>query len=419
MTYSHSPTDSPAEACARPAASAYEIKAAVDELGQAFEAFKASHEEAERTGDAVLEQKLDRINAEVDRLHGRVDMLTRRAARPMLEGSGRGGQADEYKTAFIDRYVRKGLETGLPRIEAKALNTGVDADGGFAVPQQIDAAIERLLKDVSPIRAIANVTQIGSGSYKKLVSMTGAASGWVGESAARPETGTPQFAEVTPPLGEIYANPAATQGMLDDAFFDVEAWLADELAIEFGAKEGAAFVAGDGIDKPRGFLSYATAASDDASRPFGTLQHVATGVSGDFPASNPADKLVDLVHALRPVYRQGARFVMNTNTLARIRKFKDADGNYLWRPGLGEAAAATLLGYPVVEAEDMPDIGADGLPIAFGNFTRGYLITDRMGTRVLRDPFSNKPFIHFYATRRTGGGVMNSEAIKLLKFALS
>ncbi|MCH8347365.1 MAG: phage major capsid protein, partial [Proteobacteria bacterium] len=215
------------------------------------------------------------------------------------------------------------------------------------------------------------------------------------------------------------ANPAATQSMLDDAFFNVEEWLAEELAQEFGQKEGAAFVNGDGTNKPKGYLQYTTAATDDASRAFGTLQHVATGVAGNFPASDPSDILIDLIYALRPVYRAGAIFVMNTNLVAEIRKFKDADGDYLWKPGLAEGVPSTLLGYPVVEAEDMPDKATDSLSIAFGNFKRGYIITDRTGTRVLRDPFSNKPFVHFYTTKRVGGGVVNSEAIKLLKFSLT
>lgn len=383
------------------APSSYEIKAAVDELGVAYET------------------KLNHLNGEVERLEQRLDLMTRAAARPGLAGETVSAGVSEHKSAFLNGYIRKGAEMDVARLQSKSLNITANAEGGFAVPQEIDQSIERKLRDVSPIRAIASVVQVGTSNYKKLVSVSGAASGWVGEQDVRSETSAPQFAEVAPTIGEIYANPAATQSMLDDAFFDVEAWLSEELSIEFGAREGAAFVNGDGVNKPRGFLTYTTAAQDDASRAFGTLEHVPTGVAGDFPASNPSDILVDLVHALRPSYRQGAVFVMNTNTLARIRKFKDADGNYLWRPGLGEAAPATLLGYPVMEAEDMPDIGTDTSAIAFGNFTRGYLIADRMGTRILRDPYSNKPFVHFYATRRTGGAVVNSEAIKLLKFSLS
>ncbi|MEM1019633.1 MAG: phage major capsid protein, partial [Pseudomonadota bacterium] len=244
-------------------------------------------------------------------------------------------------------------------------------------------------------------------------------SGWVGETGARPETNTPTFQEVTPPYGEIYANPAASQAMLDDARFDVEAWLAEELAQEFAAQEGTAFVSGDGTSKPKGFLTYATSNASDDTRPYGTIQTVVTGNAGAFPTTDPADVLFELVHSLRPAYRQNAVFVMNTQTLSEIRKFKDDDGAYLWRPGLADQMPATLLGYPVVEAEAMDPIAADNSAVAFGNFKRGYLIADRHATRILRDPYSNKPFVHFYATRRVGGAVVDSNAIKLLKFSAS
>ncbi|MFN3232932.1 MAG: phage major capsid protein [Alphaproteobacteria bacterium] len=325
----------------------------------------------------------------------------------------------EHKHAF-DIFMRSGETGGLADLELKALSVGTAAEGGYAVPEEIDREIERLLADISPIRTIAKVVEIGTSDYKKLVNVGGATTGWVGETAARTETDTPQFAEVVPPLGEIYANPAATQHMLDDAFFNVEEWLAGEIAEEIAEAEGAAFVSGNGINKPKGFLDYTTATTGDASRTFGTLQHLATGAAGAWPSSNPTDILIDLAHTLRPAYRQSAHWVMNTNTVAAIRKFKDADGNYIWREGdLTNGQPARLLGYPVVEAEDMPDIAADSLSVAFGDFSRGYLVTDRLGTRVLRDPFSNKPYVHFYTTKRVGGGVVNSEAIKLLKFSLT
>lgn len=402
----------------------YEIKAAVGErdfykMDEGMASTETSVPGAMNTDE--VQSKLERLNSEVSSLERRMEMISRAAARPQMaaEADVMEEGADEQKSVFLDGYVRNGREAELGRYEAKSLNISMPQDGGYAVPEAIDENIDRVLRDVSPIRSIATVVQVGTSDYKKLISTTGPASGWVGEAAARPETDTPNFAEIAPPLGEIYANPAATQAMLDDAFFDVEAWLSEELASEFGVMEGAAFVNGDGINKPRGFLTYLTANEDDASRAFGTLQHVPTGVDGGFPAGDPADILVDLIHQLRPSYRQGAVFVMNTNTLAQIRKFKDGDGNYLWRPGLGEAQPATLLGYPVMEAEDMPDVAADSLSVAFGNFNRGYLITDRMGTRVLRDPYSNKPFVHFYATKRTGGAVVNSQAIKLLKFSIA
>jgi HK97 family phage major capsid protein len=251
------------------------------------------------------------------------------------------------------------------------------------------------------------------------VTQNGVTSGWASETATRPETATPTFNEIVPSFGELYANPAATQAMLDDAAFDVESWLANEIATEFAKAEGAAFVNGNGSNKPKGFLTAPTAATGDATRPFGTLQHVASGVAGAFATSNPQDKLVELVHALRAPYRQGATWVMNASTLSAIRKFKTTDGAFIWQAGLSAGQPDTLLGYPVVEAEDMPDIAANSLSIAFGNFKAGYLIAERTETNILRDPYSNKPYVHFYATKRLGGALINSEAIKLMKFAIS
>jgi HK97 family phage major capsid protein len=366
------------------------------------------------TGGAAVAAATPADNAALDALKAEVAALAKAVAtRPVLTAAADNG-AEERK-AFVDRYLRKGDARG---VELKALSASTGADGGFAVPEALDAAIASVLKDVSPIRAIANVVSVGSANYRKLVTTGGTPSGWVAEIAARPETDTPDFTEIAPPMGELYANPAASQTMLDDAMFDVEAWLAAEIAMEFARAEGQAFVAGTGTGQPKGFAAYATSALTDAARAFGTLQHLATGAAGGF-GTTPEEKLIDLVHALRPGYRQNASFVMNSATLARIRKMKDGDGNFLWRPGLSDAAPATLLGYPVVEAEDMPDVAANSLSVAFGDFRRGYVIAESAATRVLRDPFSNKPFVHFYATKRVGGAVVDSNAIKLLKFSAS
>jgi len=325
--------------------------------------------------------------------------------RPALSG------ARVVKDAGFDGFVRTGN-----LVELKAF-TGVTGEaGGCAVPREIDAEIGRTLKGLSPIRGIANVVQVGSAGYRKLVAVGGTPSGWAGETAARPETGTPAMAEIAPPSGELYANPSASQAMLDDAAFDVEAWLADEIAREFARAEGQAFVGGNGINRPKGFLAGPVATTGDAARAFGTLQYLPTGVNADFGA-RPDEQLLDLVHALRAPYRQGACFVMSSGTLARVRKLKTADGAFLWQPSLSQGQPATLLGHPVVEAEDMPDIAANALAIAFGNFREGYLVTERTETQVLRDPYTNKPFVTFYTTRRVGGGVSNSEAIKLMRFA--
>ena len=326
--------------------------------------------------------------------------------RPVLDGA-----TARAAGAGFDDFVRRGTT-----VEMKAF-TGVTGDqGGFAVPREIDATIDRTLKAISPIRSIANVVKVGSAGYRKLVTTGGTPSGWAAETDARPGTASPVFTEIAPPSGELYANPSASQAMLDDAAFDVEAWLADEIATEFAKAEGAAFVTGNGVNRPRGFLQAPTAVTADPVRAFGTLQYLASGAAADFGA-NPQERLIDLVQALRAPYRQGASFVMNAATLARIRKFKTTDGAFVWQPSLAAGQPATLLGYPVIEAEDMPDIAANALAIAFGNFKAGYLIAERTETAILRDPYSNKPFVNFYATKRIGGCVTNSEAIKLMKFA--
>lgn len=326
--------------------------------------------------------------------------------RPALDGA----RVEQTDGAFAG-FVRTGTV-----LEMKAF-TGVTGDaGGYAVPREVDGEIARVLKGISPIRAIANVVTVGSAGYRKLITTGGTPSGWAAETAARPETASPVFAELVPPMGELYANPSASQAMLDDAAFDVEAWLAGEIATEFARAEGAAFVGGNGVNRPKGFLTAPVSTAKDATRALGTLQYLPSGAAEDFGTA-PDERLLDLVHSLRAPYRQGASFVMNANTLARIRKFKTGDGMPLWQPSLAAGQPATLLGYPVVEAEDMPDIAANALSIAFGNFQAGYLIAERGETAILRDPYSNKPFVSFYATKRVGGCVADSAAIKLMKIA--
>jgi len=366
----------------------------------------------EASFDAVLQgERIDGLEGEIAALKGA--LLA--AQRPALDGV-KGGAVDPARAAFVDRYVRQGHEAG---VELKSFSGASGGAGGYAVPREIDQLIGATLKAISPIRAIANVVRTGTAGYRKLVTAGGIVSGWASETGARAETGTPVFNEIAPPSGELFANPAASQAMLDDAQFDVEAWLASEIAREFAAAEGAAFVNGNGTNKPKGFLTYATSNEADSVRAFGSLQYVASGAAGGFAASNPQDRLIDLVQSLRAPYRQGASFVMNGATLSVIRKMKTSDGAFIWQPGLSGGQPATLLGYPVVEAEDMPDIAANSLSIAFGNFQAGYVIAERSETSILRDPFSNKPFVHFYAVKRIGGAVANSEAIKLMKFSAS
>lgn len=357
------------------------------------------------------EADITALRGDVEEVKSRLDKVARAASRPAMGGSIPASDATEVKS-FVDGYLRRGRET-----ELKSINGAVAIDGGFAVPRQIDALIADVLTGISPIRAIAQVVQTGTAGYRKLITTSGTASGWVSEVATRPETATPKFAEIAPPMGDLYANPAASQAMLDDAGFDIETWLASEIAVEFARAEGMAFVKGTGTNQPEGFLTASKATTPDATRAFGTLQYVGSGNATGL-GTTPETKLIDLVHMLKAGYRQGAVFVMNAGTLAAIRKLKTVDGAFLWQPGLVEGQPDRLLGYPVVETEDMPDVGAGAFPIAFGNFRSGYLISERGATQVLRDPFTNKPFVHFYATKRIGGKVLDSNAIKLLKIEL-
>jgi HK97 family phage major capsid protein len=397
-----------------------EINKLLTDQGKAFEEFKKTNDsrlEAKADGKAIgdMEAKLAKLNEVFEATQASIKEIEKRAKRP-----GTGGDVDpvraEHKQAF-GKFLRKGDDNGLGELQQKAYNITTDSDGGFAVPEELDRDILGLMVDVSPIREIANVRTVSTSDYKKLVNTHGTASGWVDEDDARTATASSVMAQVTPFMGEIYAYPQATQQMLDDVFFNAEGFIVDECAIEFAAKEGAAFVAGDGVKKPKGFLGYTTAATADGARAFGTLEHVATGVAGGWAASNPADILITLVHKLKAGMRANARFVTNKALLAELRTFKDAEGNYLWRPGLEAGQPSTLLGYGVTEAEDMPVKAASSLSLAFGDFKRGYTIVDRIGTRVLRDPYTNKPYVGFYVTKRVGGMVVDSQAIKLLKFA--
>jgi HK97 family phage major capsid protein len=297
------------------------------------------------------------------------------------------------------------------------MSVGSNPDGGYVVPLEIEQTIDRVLAKVSPIRALATVQQIGSNVYRKPISTNDAGTGWVAETDARPQTSTPNLSALDFPAMELYAMPAATQTLLDDAQVDIEQWLASEVQIVFAEQEGAAFINGNGTTQPKGILSYTNVA--DASWVWGDLGYIASGAAGAFAASNPSDALLDLAYAPKQAYRANATWVMNRKTEATIRKFKDSTGNYIWQPSVVAGQPATLFGFPVAVAEDMPDIAANSYSIAFGDFARGYLVVDRVGICTLRDPYSAKPYVLFYTTKRVGGGVQNFEAIKLMKFAVS
>ncbi len=400
-----------------------ETKVAFGDFMQAFEAFKEANDErlaqieSRFSADAVTTEKVDRINRAVDETKARLDELTLKARRPRLSGEQDDAPAArEHKQAF-EAYVRKGETQGLFDLEAKTMSIGSNPDGGYLVPPETESEIGRRLAAASPIRAISGVRQVSSSLYKKPFATNGFATGWVGETAARPETASPTLAELQFPAMELYAMPAATQALLDDSAVNLDQWIAEEVQQAFADQESTAFVTGNGVNKPSGFLNPAKVA--DASWSWGSIGYLATGVAGGFPASNPSDKLIDLVYALKSGYRQNATWVMNRKTQGVIRKFKDVNGDYLWQPAARADGKATLLGFPVAESEDMPDIAADAYALAFGDFMRGYLIVDRIGVRVLRDPYSAKPYVLFYTTKRVGGGVQNFEALKLMKFGLT
>jgi len=392
-----------------------------DDVMRLFETYKAENDArlaaiARGRRDALYEEKMARLDAELDAQKRRLDELTLRSARPVFgrDGGMQSLDAVEHKAAF-NAYMRTGESAGLRALELKALSVGSNPDGGYTVPLEIEQMIGRRLAAISPIRAIAGRREITGNVYRKPFAVSGPAVGWVGETAARPETATPVLDALNFPAMELYAMPAATPALLDDSAVNIDEWLATEGEQAFAVQEGAAFVSGDGVNKPRGFLDYSTV--DNGAWSWGNIGTIATGVDGGFPATNPSDVLVDLVYALKAGYRQNAQFVMNRKTQAAIRKLKDASGSYLWQPPAGAGQRASLMTFPVVEAEDMPDMAADSLSVAFGDFGRGYLVVDRQGVRVLRDPFSAKPYVLFYTTKRVGGGVQDFDAIKLLQFS--
>lgn len=402
-----------------------EVVDAFDEFMRSFEAFKETNDERlaqiedRVSSDVVTVEKMERISRSLDDQKRHMENMVLKARRPHLGVRGEVGltpAAGEHKAAW-QAYMRNGETGNLRQIESKALSVASDPDGGYLVPEQTEAEIGRRLAEISPIRAISGVRQVSASVYKKPFATTNAAVGWVGETDVRPETATPNLAELQFPTMELYAMPAATGTLLDDSVVNIDDWIAEEVQTVFAEQEGKAFVDGDGVNKPRGFLDYPNVA--DGSWSWGNLGYVATGIDGAFDAGNPSDVLIDTIYGLRAGYRANGHWVMNRRSQAEIRKIKDADGNYLWHPGNQPGGNATLLNFPIAESEDMPNIGSDSTSIAFGDFRRGYLVVDRLGVRVLRDPYTAKPYVLFYTTKRVGGGVQDFEAIKLIKFGVS
>lgn len=340
-------------------------------------------------------------------------MMTART-RPALAAAA---DMDAPHQKAMAAYLRSGDDDGLRglTLEAKGLNSQVAAEGGYLVDPQTSDTVRGVLMATASLRQIANVVNVEATSFDVLVDHTEMGSGWATETAALTETSTPQIDRISIPLHELSAMPKASQRLLDDAAFDIESWLATRIADKFARAEAAAFVKGDGIDKPKGFLAHTKAANGAWS--WGKLGYVVTGAAGDFASTNASDAIVDLVYALNAEYRANGTFVMNSKTAGAVRKMKDADGRFLWADSLQAGEPARLMGYPVLVAEDMPDIADGAYAIAFGDFRNGYTVAERPDLRVLRDPFSAKPHVLFYASKRVGGDVSDFAAIKLLKFA--
>lgn len=364
--------------------------------------------ELTRTTEARLAEVAE-LRASLEEM--RAEVAESRAAT--LIGGGGGSAPAMGETRALARFA----DMLRGRVESRDMNGVVGPAGGFAVPLEIDSIVTSIVADLSPIRGVAQVVQTSTSNYRRLINQRGAASGWAAERDERMETATPNLAAIEPPSGELYALAVTTNEVLEDAAFDARAFLSQNVATEFAAAEGLAFVSGDGMKKPRGVLAYPTAATRDDVRPFGTLEHVGTGDAAGLPSDDPADPLHDLVTALRPGYRIGAgvAWAMNSKTAGMIRSLKDADGRYMWQSSLAAGQPNTLLGYPVVEVEGMPDFAPGATPIAFGNWRAGYLITDRRGVVVIPDNITRPGFTKFYFSKRTGGSVLDSNAIKLLR----
>lgn len=377
---------------------ALQVKAAVD-------AFKASH------------------TSELANMRRGMDEMAAKLAAVEIGGGGGGIFDGEFTAA--KNAVTTFFRTGNPQdmrdlMPMAAMSTDSAPDGGFALPKEIDMLIQSQLIDLSPMRtACGGGRLVGTSDYHKIINKRGASVGWAGERDPRTETETPQLADIAPPMGELWAYPAITQWALDDSQFDLGVFMQENVTDEFSLQEGTAFLNGDGIKKPMGLMSAPISAADDATRPFGTFQFVKSGGASGFSATDPADALIDLVYSVASVYRAGpgVGWQMNSTTAGAVRKFKDADGNYIWQQSMQAGQPSSLLGYPVWENEDMPDIAADALPIAFGNWPKGYIIVDRTGVKVLRDPYTKPGWLRFYISRRVGGAPADSRAIKFLKIA--
>lgn len=430
----------------RPSNDSADIAAKIESISRAFEEFKALNDarlsEIAKKGsaDPLLATAVEKANTDISNIMAQVQQLQARQARSTV-GSGQStysarqleaisahyqvpveelssehfAKVEQYRADSM-RFLRKGVVSNEMSVDS-------DPDGGYLVSPDTSGRVIDLVYETSPMRRLASQITISTDAYGGLLDLDEAAfGGWVGERQAPTETATPQLGKWEIRVHEMYAEPHATQRLLDDATVNVEAWLAGKVAEKFTRVENAAFVAGDGAGKPRGFLTYTPASAKVSKSNFGkNLEGLASGAAAALGSTDQAatDRLIDFVFLLKPRYRAGATWVMNRNTLATIRKLKDGDNNYIWQPDFSVQQGGNILGYGITEAEDMPSIAAGTLPIAFGNFATGYLIVDRAGIRVLRDPYTAKPYVKFYTTKRVGGDVVDFDAIKLFRIGTS
>ena len=402
-----------------------EVRSATDTLARAFEEYKSVNDqrlhEIERrgSGDVLHDEKLSRMDGVINRLQDDISNIKTSMRRPHKSSMSFGETDSAHKQAFL-KYISKGYDNGLDAFQSKAMEVINNSEGGYMVPPELSDRIVTRQFDTTPMRQIASVMGISTEAVEMLRDTSEPSASWISELGVPADTADNGMGRIRIPVHELYAQPKATQKLLDDAFINVEEWLINKVAAKFSRAENNAFVVGDGIGMPRGFTSYAAQTADDATRSWGVLQYVPTGVNGAFAASNPADCLFDLMHKLRVGYHPEATWVMPRAVADMIRKFKENSTQaYIWQPGLQQGTPATLLGFPVVLGEDMPAVAIGSFSLAFGNFKEGYTIVDRIGMRILRDPYTGAPFIKFRCTKRTGGDVVNFEAIKLLSFSAS
>lgn len=439
MTKQHQNPGAPRRGLVAVRADAGDPRALVASIKSAFEQFKEANDqrlaaiEAGKADDAVLAEKVEKINAHISELQGQLaDIATRSASLGLNAGQedsiakaaakfaaerGQEISLDDFKAYQngLNVYMRRGKSA--PQAVMAAMSVGSDPDGGYTVTPDMSGRIAMRIYESSPMRQLASVDTIGTDRMEGFNDLDEGSAGWVGETQPRTATSTPGLGRWEIPVHEMYAYPEVTQKLLEDSGFDIESWLERKTGDKFARTEAAAFLNGDGVLKPKGLLTYPTLVTTDATRAWGKFQHVLTGSDGSFGTTpNGSDKLISVVFSLKAAYRANANWMMSRATLGAVRTLKDGDGNYLWQPNFEQRQGGTLLGYAIAEGEDMPTMAADSLSIAFGDFRETYQILDRLGTTILRDELTNKGFVGFYTRKRVGGAAINFESMKFLKF---